>query len=166
MTTEVHLECVAIADKPVLANLMQLYRHDGSEFGDDHIDPRGRFSAGAYFDAYWVEPERTPYFIRHAARLAGFALVRGLGPGQWSIAEFFVVRGARRRGIGRCAAFWIFDSQPGQWSVAQEENNRSAQRFWRRVVAEYTGGDFLETTSPAQPRGPRQIFESRTSASG
>ncbi len=157
---EVLLEPVAKADRGVLVRLFQLYRHDSSEYDGEMPDERGAFSLGAYFDRYWVEPTRHPYFIQHAQRRVGFVLVRQVEPNVHSIAEFFVSRGVRRLGIGRAAAVAAFTTHPGQWRVAQDERNEPAQRFWLRVIDEFTDGDFVQTISPAQPRGPEQRFDS------
>src|SRR5215831_16212028 len=44
-----------IADKPVVAQLSELYLHDFSVFTDDDVDAGGRFGY-RYLDAYWIEP--------------------------------------------------------------------------------------------------------------
>jgi hypothetical protein len=36
-----------------------------------------------------------------------------------------------------------------------------AQRFWLRVIGEYTNGHFERTVSPRQPKGPKQVLRSR-----
>ncbi|MEE8042476.1 MAG: hypothetical protein V3T15_06760, partial [Pseudomonadales bacterium] len=61
-TREVELVEVRASERDILANLMQLYLYDTSEYNDDDMDADGRFSHGAYFDLYWREPERHPFF--------------------------------------------------------------------------------------------------------
>lgn len=158
---EVRLVRIPEAEKSTIANLMQLYRYDSSAFNKDEMDASGRFSLGSYFDAYWIEPERHPFFINFGDKLVGFALVRQLELGKHSIAEFFVARKYRRQGIGERAAMLLFDAFPGEWHVAQEEGNVPAQHFWRSVIGAYTGDDFLETYSQAQPKGSKQVFRRR-----
>ncbi len=160
-TREVELVEVRASERDILANLMQLYLYDTSEYNDDDMDADGRFSHGAYFDLYWREPERHPFFILCDVRRVGFALVREFEPGKHSIAEFFIARKHRRSGVGKRAAFDLFDRFPGEWHVAQEEGNVPAQRFWLRVIGEYTNGDFERTVSPQQPKGPKQVLRSR-----
>jgi predicted acetyltransferase len=60
------------------------------------------------------------------------------------MAEFFVMRKYRRRGVGRQVAGQIFDMFPGQWSLYQKEDNLPAQSFWRCVIAEYTQGAYTD----------------------
>ena len=154
----VEIRLVPETEKDLLRNLMQVYRHDLSEFTGDLPNESGSFGVGSYFDVYWIEPERYPFKILVGDELAGFALVRELGPGSHSIAEFFVLRSHRRLGVGRTVAFRLFNRFPGFWHVAQDQNNVPAQEFWRRTVAEYTQGSYEETWSESQPSGPQQTF--------
>lgn len=137
---------VSIEDKPVLANLLELYRHDFSEFDGRDLGEQGRFGY-AYLDQYWTEPDRHPFFVRVDGRLAGFALLRILPKEdgcETHVSEFFVVRKYRRQGVGEAVARRLFDMFPGQWVVAQADRNLPAQRFWRTVIERYTGGAFTE----------------------
>lgn len=156
-------------ERATIANLMQLYLYDFSEFDDEgaDVDERGRFPEYRYLDDYWRDPDRHPFLIRADGRLAGFALVRRLArPGSeptWGMAEFFILRRYRRSGLGRRAAIVLFDRLPSRWEVGQIHANTGAIAFWRRVIAEYTAGRYSEvgTDDPAW-EGPVQIF--RTSA--
>jgi predicted acetyltransferase len=60
------------------------------------------------------------------------------------MAEFFVMRKYRRKGIGRSIAEQVFNLHQGQWEIYQKESNRPAQDFWKRIISEYTNGDFKE----------------------
>src|SRR5262250_3041877 len=61
--------------EPILANLLELYVHDFSEFMDLKLGADGRFG---YRDLplYWSEPNRYPFIVTADGYLAGFALVR------------------------------------------------------------------------------------------
>jgi predicted acetyltransferase len=73
------------------------------------------------------------------------------------MSEFFVARTARRRGVGRNAARLIFDRFSGSWEVVENQRNDEAVQFWRRVIAQYTGGDYRERAASGEVR---QIFRS------
>ncbi|MEO0770536.1 MAG: GNAT family N-acetyltransferase [Cyanobacteria bacterium J06649_4] len=153
---------VDIEQKEILASLMQFYRYDLSEFNNDDVDSSGKLSVGKYFDVYWIETERHPFFIKQGNKLIGFALVRELCRHRYSVAEFFIMRKYRHLGFGRQAAFTLFDRFKGEWHVAQEQNNAIAQTFWRSIIRDYTNNRFEETFSVSQPKGPEQVFYSRT----
>jgi predicted acetyltransferase len=140
-----------------IANLMQMYLHDLSEFNGENPSRQGVFEY-AYLDDYWIEPERHPFLFLAAGSLAGFALVRKLEPNVHELAEFFILRNYRRHGIGTSAAYSLFARFEGTWHVAQEHHNTPAQTFWRRVIDEFTNGEFREDWSHQSPRGPIQIF--------
>jgi predicted acetyltransferase len=57
----------------------------------------------------------------------------------WDMAEFFVVRGYRRRGIGTQIAHEVWRRFPGIWEVRVMESNHSARLFWERAIQAFTG---------------------------
>jgi predicted acetyltransferase len=156
----VEVEGAAKSEKATLHNLLQLYLHDMSEFAPGTVDADGLFHY-KFFDAYWTESERYPFFIRVDDSPAGFALIRRDQDGRADVSEFFVMRGYRRRGVGSMAAKRLFDLFPGDWQVRQESANTGAQRFWREAISQYTGGDFEDLVlDDGRWRGPAQRFHS------
>lgn len=146
--------------KATLANLMQLYLHDMSEFTDDPMNENGLYDLSQYFSLYWQEPERHPFLITADGGIVGFALVREFAPDKFSMAEYFITRRFRRSGVGKNAAYQLFDRFHGEWHVAEEELNFPAQSFWCAIIEEYTQGQFQQTTSDSHPKGPKQVFMS------
>src|SRR5262245_60639156 len=138
----IHILAAQASAKPLVANLLELYLHDFSEFVPSTIGEDGRFGY-PYLAAYWQERERFPFLIKVDTALAGFALIRqgsllsGV-PDVMDIAEFFVLRGWRRRGIGQTAAHALFGRFPGRWEVRVLEANVGALPFWEQTIAAYT----------------------------
>jgi predicted acetyltransferase len=132
----------AAEEEPVLANLLELYAHDFSEIIDLRLRPDGRFGCPE-LSRYWQEEGRFPFLVRVGGFLAGFALVakgsRVSGdPRVWDMAEFFVVRGYRKRGIGAAAAREIWRRFPGAWEVRVMEDNHPARAFWSAAAGAFT----------------------------
>jgi predicted acetyltransferase len=123
---------------PILANLIELYAHDFSEFHPLEIGDDGRFGY-APLPLYWSEAGRHPFLIRLEGKLAGFVLVYNNGA-VWDVAEFFVLRGYRRRGIGAQVAHEVWSRFPKPWQVRVLEANASGVRFWSDAIASFTGG--------------------------
>jgi len=142
---EVVLEQAAAGNFALLANLLELYLHDLSEVFPIEPGPDGRFGYEK-LPLYWSETERRfPLLIRHGTRLVGFALITRGSPASddphvFDIAEFFVLRRHRRYGVGRRAAFLIWQRFPGSWTVRVSEENVAAIPFWTSVISEYTEG--------------------------
>ena len=156
---DIELRCVACEDRSVLRNLLQPYLHDHSEFDDADVDEHGLYEY-QYSDLYWTEPGRHGFTIRADGKLAGFVLVReGLGDEPNYIAEFFVMRKYRRRGVGRIVAHRVFSMFPGRWRLEQAPENTGAQAFWRKVIGEHTGGRFEEVAGSGECTPPGQEFD-------
>jgi predicted acetyltransferase len=165
---EVVLEVATAQDAAVFSNLLELYAHDLSEVFNLELKPDGRFGYEK-LPLYWSEPEhRFPFLLRCGSRLAGFALItRGSpasdDPEALDVAEFFVVRRYRRCGVGRRAAFLLWDRFPGRWIVRVSEGNHGGCHFWGGVIAEYTNGALAQDTRPGSPHAWRVFsFNSRS----
>lgn len=167
---DVTLEPVTADTVPVLSNLLPLYVHDMSEFFPLEVGADGRFRYER-LPLYQAEPERRfAFLIRAGGRLAGFVLAtRDLpgsdDPGCLDVAEFFVLRGERRHGVGRRAAFLLWDRLPGRWAVRVAETNRAGVPFWRAVVEEYTHGRFTESRRTSRPPD-RRVFHFTSRGAG
>ncbi|HEV7667498.1 MAG TPA: hypothetical protein VGS22_03160 [Thermoanaerobaculia bacterium] len=157
---DVVLDLATPGDEAVLSNLLELYAHDLSETFSLELRPDGRFGYEK-LPLYWPEPERRfPFLIRLGRQLAGFALVTRASPGSddpedFDVAEFFIVRRHRRSGVGRRAAFLLWDRFPVRWIVRVTEGNHRGQRFWESIIREYTGGAFTEASRPGNPHAWR-----------
>ncbi len=165
---EVSLAVATPADAPLLSNLLELYLHDLSEAFPMEVGADGRFGY-EFLPLYWTEGRRRfPFLIRSGSRVAGFVLAtRGSpateDPADLDVAEFFVLRRHRRCGLGRQAAFLLWNRLAGRWVVRVSEGNHRALPFWPAVIREYTGGAFSETGRPGTPHAWRVFtFESPT----
>ena len=115
VTPPVTLDSATLADAELLSNLLELYTHDlSAAFPNVQLGPDGRFGYDK-LPRYWTEPDRRfPFLIRCDGRVAGFALAtRGspvvADPNVFDVAEFFVLRQYRRSGVGREAAFLLWN---------------------------------------------------------
>lgn len=160
---EITVAPATAADEPVLRNLAQFYAYDFAELMALDIPDSGRF-ADAIVDGCFDGKHRHPFLVRVEGRLAGFAIVdtRSYFTGDEGIrdvAEFFVARRYRGRGVGDQVARALFDRFGGRWEVRQTEPNAGALAFWRKVIGRYTNGRFDESIrNEARWRGPVQSF--------
>lgn len=140
-----HLELVpATADQePILANLFELYAYDFSEFQDVELASDGHFGYRE-LPLYWVKPGHRPFLVRLNGKLAGFVLIKQTMQRKgadfvWDVAEFFIIRGCRRRGIGTEIAHKVWRLLPGPWEVRVMQSNRAAKTFWEHAIMEFVG---------------------------
>jgi predicted acetyltransferase len=144
-----HIEIIPAApeQESIVANLLELYAHDFSEFHHLELGADGRFGYRP-LSLYWSDPNRLPFLVRMNGELAGLVFVKRTEvPGDknvWDMAEFFIVRAYRRRGIGTQIAHEVWRRSPGIWVVRVMESNHSALLFWERAIQAFTG----ETAQP------------------
>ena len=145
LTSAPDVEVIAASpeQEPVLANMLELYIHDFSEFMDLKLGPNGRFGY-QHLPAYWKESNRYPFLVMADGHLAGFVFVRGGSAisddiDVWDMAAFFIVRGFRRQGVGMKATLEIWKKFPGKWEVRVTDRNETARNFWGRAIGEFLG---------------------------
>ncbi|MDR0269787.1 GNAT family N-acetyltransferase [Paenibacillus sp.] len=131
--------------KSILKQLIELYEYDFSEFNEADINQYG-FYDYKYFDHYWTEENRQAYFVKVSGQYAGFVLVNDhcylVHNNSRAIAEFFIMRKYRRKGIGKVVSKLIFDTHRGYWEVLQHGNNPISKEFWESAIRNYTHGDY------------------------
>ncbi len=143
MTTAppISLQPITVDHASVLRNLFQLYVYDFSELLPLDLGPSGLFEP-PLGEEWWTRDDHFAFFIRsaEAGKLVGFALVRRGSrvtdaSDVMDVAEFFVVRGARARGVGSAAAHALFARFDAPWEIRVRESNLPAHKFWSRVVS-------------------------------
>lgn len=117
----------------MLHNLVQLYRHDLSEFRGYELDEDGTYAYG-YLDRFLAEPGREAFLVRADGHLAGFVFTNRLPDGVWQVSELFVVRPYRRRGLGSIVLSKTLDLHPGRWTCFVDDLNEGSQRMCSGVV--------------------------------
>jgi len=124
------------------------------------VSKTGLFPALGEWDAreseflagWFADSSAHPFVILSDGHHAGFALV-SRPPAfprttvNFRMAEFFIAPASRRRGVGAFAALLLFTRFAGDWEVLEDEGNRPALQFWRRVISRQTAGRFSETRS-------------------
>ena len=152
---DITLEAATADASSLLSNLLELYMHDLSEIFPIKVGADGRFGYDK-LALYWSEPvTHFAYLIRSNSDVAGFALVTRGSPAtddsnDLDVSEFFILRSYRRSGIGRHAAFRLWDSLPGRWVVRVSEMNRAGLAFWEGAIREYTQGAWREKMHPGK----------------
>lgn len=142
--TDVRVTRAQASERPLLEGLLQFYLYDFSELEAADSDALDFDAQGGYGPSlppaeYRTDPDWHAHLIRFGGKIAGFAFINThshIGErAQHNMAEFFVARKFRRRGVAREAVRQILASLPGSWEVAAKEQNTVAQAFWPRAVS-------------------------------
>ncbi|AMM21339.1 hypothetical protein AX769_15895 [Frondihabitans sp. PAMC 28766] len=155
MTADVSLEPFTDRRRPLAERLWQLYKHDMSAFTGSAPDADGLFRPGR-LPMYFTDSDAVGFFIVERASegdaVVGFASVFRLVSDRRAVGDFFVLRGARRRGVGEAAARQLLRCYPGLWSITFQSANVGAGRFWRGITAAAVGSAWTEEARPVPGR--------------
>ncbi|MFT5674299.1 MAG: putative acetyltransferase [Paraglaciecola sp.] len=139
---EISLKKIEKASRYVLENLFYYYIYDMSEYMEWAPNEEGKFAYNpSFFDAYWEVDDHIPYFIYVGAELAGFALIRRYpsDTSTYDIAQFFVLRKFKGKGVGKKTLALIVKSFPGKWQIRVLTENSGALNFWQSAVSNIVG---------------------------
>ena len=144
MTPKIQITPASIEQQSVIAQLYELYTYEMTDLANFDINNNGYYG---YSDLplYWTTPNRYPYLIWVNNKLAGFIMIQqgspidDDNPDIWDIAEFFIMRKFRKKGIGQFVAQSIWASHPGSWQVRVWENNTTAHQFWNNAIGKFMG---------------------------
>ena len=103
-----------------------------------------------------VDRAAVPLTILFNGQQAGFAMIvreaGGSRHADYRLAEFFIDRRHRRRGIGSSAVRLILDRFAGSWEIIEHVRNSGAVDFWRKTVFAYTRGNYRERVQNGEVR--------------
>ncbi|EKD70248.1 MAG: hypothetical protein ACD_46C00587G0002 [uncultured bacterium] len=165
---DVRLTPASFNDYPIIQNLARFYAYDISEhYGHEigwEIEDDGLYCVGIDYRKYWETKDCFPFLIRYKNELAGFAIIDKIGSDKtidFNMAQFFVLRTYKRKGIGKYIAYQCFNKFPGVWEVMVMPRNERAYRFWRKIIGEYTHHRYIEYSKKLTHIGgsKRNIFK-------
>jgi predicted acetyltransferase len=138
---QIELIKASIKQKHILANLLELYAYDFTEYCDFDIGDNG-FYGCKDLDLYWIESNFFPYLIYVNKKIAGFILMQKGSPisddiNIWDISEFFIMRKYKRHGVGNIAAIKIWERFKGFWQVRVLTSNPIACSFWLQTIKKF-----------------------------
>lgn len=156
--------------RDLLVALMQLYLYDLSTVESWEVDECGSFGVDD-LDGCWTDPCRHPFFIRVDETVAGFAIgdegsdVTG-NPQVLDMAEFFVLRRWRHKGVGRQAVLQLFERFPGRWEIRPFPRYPPGEKFWHQICHELASGNVESGTfqRSGQPFTMYSLVTSSTTA--
>jgi ribosomal-protein-alanine N-acetyltransferase len=151
-------------DIPIIDNLARFYVYDLSEYMGWSCPENGLFGCDDW--GFWSNQRNHFFVVRVDGELAGFAVIEELGEDRdadYDVAQFFVLRKFRRKGVGRYVAHTLFDRFRGSWTVRELVDNPPAQKFWRKVISEYTSGSYEESSVSTRDHGWEPMVRQRFS---
>jgi predicted acetyltransferase len=133
---DIRAEPIPLSEKQALWADLQDYI-EGMTAYDETIERENGVYRYPWFDHYWIEKDRWPFWAMADGRRAGFGLVRREEDGSFDMAEFYIRPDFRRGGIGLEFARSLLRKFPGKWIISEYSANVGAVAFWRRVIEPY-----------------------------
>lgn len=138
---KIEIRRATAGQKPILANLLELYTYDFTEFWDFDIGDNG-FYGYEKLSLYWTNSNYVPYLIYVENKLAGFALIQKGSPISentkvWDVSEFFILKKYKNRGIGTAAILKVWEQHKGSWQVRVLVENQRACSFWLQAIKKF-----------------------------
>ncbi len=164
--SKLKLAPASINDYPVIQNMARFYVYDMSEFlgfeSGWEIPKDGLYECNN-FKKYWETSDAFPFLIYYQDELAGFVIADKKGSDasiEFNMAQFFVLRKFKGKGVGRAVAFQCFDKFLGKWEVMVLPGNSGAYTFWHSIISRYTNDRFQEYSREVAhfDNGVRDIF--------
>jgi predicted acetyltransferase len=127
---------VPLSEKPDLWAMFQIYAAELAPMVN--LRPVDGVFPYIYFNDYWRDDQRWPFWAVENGVRIGFALVRFAAElDAMQMAEFFILPAHRRGGRGMAFARSLLTRFPGPWKIRQIGANTGATAFWRRVEEPY-----------------------------
>jgi predicted acetyltransferase len=140
---EIQLIPATLADYPVIQNMGRFYVYDMSEYlghNDGWEIPEDGLYECIDLKKYWETGSGFPFLICHQNELAGFAIVDNKGSDasiNYNMAQFFILRKFKNKGLGQYVAHQLFNRFKGTWEVMVMPDNIGAYQFWKKVISKY-----------------------------
>ncbi len=131
------IEKVTFIERSTLERLLELYLYEFSSWENTDVNQHGLYGY-PYLDYYFTEPKRFAYFIKVDGNLAGFAMVCDYcyvrNDDAFFMAEFFILKKYRNKGIGKLSAIEVIKKHPGSWELTVHPKNTGSHSFWHSVI--------------------------------
>ena len=136
----IRLELVNKKDKEKLRNINQKYLYEMTNYYSDQMDSNGNYQYG-YFDLYFIEENRKPYFIYNDLDLVGFVFINNYSyfneEVDYVIAEFTIFPMYRGNGYSKDAINVLFNMYKGNWEIKYHKKNKIAKKLWNDVTCKF-----------------------------
>lgn len=145
---KIQLIPASLAEYPIIQNMARFYVYDMSEFMGWDMEKTGLYECIS-FEKYFDKENNFPFLIKYENELAGFVIVDKVGSDNsidFNMAQFFILRKFKNKGVARYVAHQCFDKFKGTWEVMVIPGNEGAYRFWRATIKKYTHNNFVEYT--------------------
>ena len=136
--TTVELIQTGPEEAQLIRNLYQYYAYESSGWEQEDVEADGRFYIhDEHLARYWQDPRWSANLLLVDGFIAGFLLIEDSevpGIDALELADLFILKRYRRKGIGRAIATQVLCSGEANWLVRFYDQDEVSQAFWRTVL--------------------------------
>ena len=97
-----------------------------------------------WYECYWKDKKRYPFYLIIDNKIAGLAMIRELDDMFYSIAEFYVCPEFRKNGNAMWFALQLTELFDGQFEFSTRFTNPRAIKFWDKFVKLFENNEYLD----------------------
>ena len=130
------LNIVSKEDKELFRDYFNKYLCELSQY-DKNIEFNENVPVYEYFDYYFIDDDRYPFWLYKNNDLIGIALVRKVDDNYFEISEFTIFENYRKDNNSLNSASLLVDYFDGDFCFSTDLNNIIAVKFWDKFSKKY-----------------------------
>lgn len=138
------IEIVSVKEKEKLRAFLFEYLTELSQFDPDIKFNKNGTPIYKWFDCYFEDKDRFPFYFILDNEIAGFALIRELKVMQYDFAEFYVAPKYRKDGNSLWFAESIVNLFNGEFVFSTRHTNPRAIKFWGKFAKMFDNNSFYD----------------------
>lgn len=128
------IQIVSLSKKEEMREIFFEYLREISKFDKTITFDKSGLPIYKWFDFYWSDKDRYPFYLIVDGCVAGIALIRELGQGQFEVAEYYICPEYRKDENAIWFINQITSLFDGEFVLSTDLINIRAMKFWNKVA--------------------------------
>lgn len=138
------IQIIPKSEKHIAKEILYKYLTELSEFDDKIQFSDDGQPIYVWFENYWKDYGRFPFYFLCKNQIAGLAFIRETGDKQYEIAEFYVCPEFRKDGNAMWLACEVIELFDGVFDIGTQLKNNRAIAFWTKIANLYGVTKFVD----------------------
>ena len=138
------IQIVPASKREEMRKFFYEYLTELSEFDKDIKFDSNGVPIYKWFDCYWVDKDRFPFYMIIDGNVAGLVMIREMGDRHYDFAEFYVLPEYRKDGNAIWLATQMTELFDGQFDFATRFTNPRAIRFWGKFANLFEKNEYID----------------------
>lgn len=139
-----HLQIVPPTKLDEMKTYFYDYLRELSEFDPDILFDEHGTPIYKWYEYYWKDKERYPFYLIIDEQIAGLAMIREMNKTSYDIAEFYVLPKFRQGGNAIWFATELTKLFDGQFTFSTRFSNPRAIKFWGKFAQLFSNNEYVD----------------------